>query len=76
MPAPVVASPRALNALEDRGDPEAAGAADRDRGVALAAPDQLVDGVQQQDRAGGAVRVAERDRAAVRVEPVVADARA
>jgi alkylation response protein AidB-like acyl-CoA dehydrogenase len=63
--------PRPLNPLDDaRGRQRAAGA-HGDQGQVRVAPLQLVQGGGQQPGAGRADRVAERDRAAVDVDPVL-----
>src|SRR5258707_177442 len=82
--APMCAKPRALpapsarpmrglrlrpsNPLEDRGDTLPAADAHGDQRVALLRALELVERLHRQDRAGGADRMAERDRAAVRVD--------
>src|SRR5260221_591877 len=82
--APMCAQPRALpapsarpmrglrlrpsNPLEDRGDTLPAADAHGDQRVALLRALELVERLHRQDRAGGADRMAERDRAAVRVD--------
>ena len=60
--------------LDDHRDALAAADAGRGDAVALAAAPQLEHQRQQQPRAGGAERMAERDRAAVDVGPVAVEA--
>src|ERR1700720_3604079 len=58
-----------LDPFEDRGDALAAAEAHRDQCVPAADPALLVEGLDDQDGAGGAERVTEGDAAAVRVGP-------
>src|SRR5580700_2846283 len=61
--------PHQLDPFEDRGDALAAADAHRDQRVPAAGPAQLVEGLDDQDGAGGAERVTQGDAAAVRVGP-------
>ena len=65
-PGPVV---DVSDALEDRGDALAAADAHRDQRVPAAGPAQLVEGLDDQDGAGGAERVTQGDTASVRIGP-------
>src|SRR6202035_5460106 len=58
-----------LDPFENRGDALAAADAHRDQRVPAAGPAQLVEGLDDQDGAGGAERVTEGDATSVRVGP-------
>ena len=62
------------DALEEPGCAHAAADAHRDDAVLAAAAPELVEELRGELRAGAPERVAERDRAAVHVEPIVRDA--